>query len=163
MITVNYFVQFLRQAALTFRDATGTFYNDRWKPLFEGLLNVVLSITAVKILSRLGGDELGVVGVIAATVVTNLTICHIIEPYVLYKHAFHISSRKHLFKNYAYVAVFIAALTVTSVLMRRIDNRWLSLLINGSVSLAVSAIVLIITFALDKETRKSLRLKRTGG
>ena len=31
--------------------------------------------------------------------------------------------------------------------------------INGSVSLAVSAVVLIITFALDGEMRKSLRLK----
>lgn len=44
IITVNYFIQFMRQATFLFRDATGTFYYDRWKPLFEGILNVVLSI-----------------------------------------------------------------------------------------------------------------------
>jgi len=36
VITLNYFVQFMRQATELFKDATGTFYYDRWKPLFEG-------------------------------------------------------------------------------------------------------------------------------
>ena len=31
VITLNYFIQFMRQAANLFRDATGTFYYDRWK------------------------------------------------------------------------------------------------------------------------------------
>ena len=38
IITLNYFIQFMRQATMLFRDATGTFYNDRWKPLIEGLI-----------------------------------------------------------------------------------------------------------------------------
>ena len=91
VIVINYFVQFMRQSTLLFRDATGTFYNDRWKPLFEGILNVILSVIFVKLFGLSGGDELGVVGVIVATIITNLTICHIVEPLVLYKHAFETS------------------------------------------------------------------------
>ena len=33
----------MRQSTLLFRDATGTFYNDRFKPLIEGITNAVLS------------------------------------------------------------------------------------------------------------------------
>ena len=63
IITLNYFIQFMRQATLLFRDATGTFYNDRWKPLFEGLLNVALSIGFVFLFSYLFGEDFAVVGV----------------------------------------------------------------------------------------------------
>ena len=70
---VDCFIQFMRQATLLFRDATGTFYNDRWKPLVEGLLNIGLSILFVLIFPQ----DYNVVGVIVATIITNLFICHI--------------------------------------------------------------------------------------
>jgi hypothetical protein len=33
IITVNQFIQYMRNASLLFRNASGTFYNDRWKPI----------------------------------------------------------------------------------------------------------------------------------
>ena len=56
----------MRQATLLFRDATGTFYNDRWKPLIEGVLNIGLSIGFVYLFRFLFGDDFAVVGVIVA-------------------------------------------------------------------------------------------------
>lgn len=159
VITVNYFVQFMRQATLLFRDATGTFYNDRWKPLFEGLLNVILSITLVKILEGVGGDELGVVGVIAATIVTNLTICHIVEPYVLYKYAFQRSVKKHIFLNYIYILVFVIGVLATSALMRTYENSWIELLVNGLISVGISAVVIIVTTLFNKSARHWIKNK----
>ena len=149
----------MRQATLLFRDATGTFYNDRWKPLFEGVLNVVLSILFVKLFSNIGGDELGVVGVIVATIITNLTICHIVEPYVLYKHAFQKSVKKHLLKNYFYIVIFIVALFAMNALMQINSNNWITLLINGAISFGISAISILLTFLLDKNMRKSLKFR----
>ena len=159
IITVNYFVQFMRQATLVFREATGTFYNDRWKPLFEGVLNAILSIAFVRLLSNIGGDELGVVGVIVATIVTNLTICHLVEPYVLYKHAFQKPVGKHLLKNYIYIAVFIIGLFGMNALIQTHENNWIMLLINGSISLGVSAMCILATFIFDKNTRRSLKIR----
>ena len=92
VITLNGFVQFMRHSTLTFRDATGSFYGDRWKPLFEGVVNIVLSILLV--------NWIGVSGVIVATVITNLLICHLVEPYVLYKNAFDLSPNTFYLKNY---------------------------------------------------------------
>lgn len=160
VITVNYFVQFMRRSTLLFRDATGTFYNDRWKPIVEGGLNVILSISLVVCFSHIGGDELAVVGVIVATIITNLSICYLVEPYVLYKHAFQKPVKKHLIKNYSYFFVFVAVLLVMDALMQTMESPWVQMIINGLISIALSLFVLVVTALLDKNIRKSLRLKR---
>ena len=131
VIALNGFVQFMRSSTLTFRDATGTFYHDRWKPLFEGLVNIVLSVFMV--------GKIGVVGVIAATIMTNLLICHIIEPYILYKNAFCLSPIKYYIRNYAYIAVFAISMIVFQWIAVQNDRLFIKLLLNGCISVAVSA------------------------
>ena len=153
VITVNYFVQFMRQSTLLFRDATGTFYNDRWKPLFEGITNVILSVAFVILFTKFFGEAIGIVGVIAATIVTNLIICHIVEPYVLYKYAFCATSKKHLIMNYLYIAAFTIELVVLGLLMRSFGNQWLELFVNGCISMGLAVLLCGVTFASNKEFR----------
>ena len=50
IITINQFTAYLRKASLLFRDASGTFYNDRWKPVAEGITNLVLSLLFVNMI-----------------------------------------------------------------------------------------------------------------
>ena len=146
VITVNGFVQFMRQSVLVFREATGTFYYDRWKPLLEGILNIVLSVLLVQ--------WFGVTGVIVATVITNLLICHIIEPYVLYKHAFNASPRRYYLKNYTMIALFIAALGLLNHVMREYDSNWIELLVNGCISVAISVCVCCVWLLLNRNEFK---------
>ncbi len=165
VITVNYFIQFMRQSTLLFKDATGMFYYDRWKPLIEGVLNIGLSIGFVYLFEYLWGAEFAVVGVIAATVVTNLTICHIVEPYVLYKHALQTSVKPYYIRNYLYIAVFIGLLFALHFSMIQNDNQWLELFSNGGISLAYSLTVSAVVVLINKDFRHYaknflLRLKR---
>lgn len=144
VIAVNGFVQFLRQSTLVFRDATGTFYNDRWKPLFEGITNVVLSILFVK--------RMGVVGVLVATMATNLLICHIVEPYVLYKHAFGVSPIHYYIRNYGMILVFVASVCVMGEIMVSCGSGWETFWINGMISLGISGCVTAATLLIYPET-----------
>jgi hypothetical protein len=154
VITLNYFVQFMRQAVMLFKDATGTFYNDRWKPLVEGIINFVLSILFVVILS----DEYKVVGVIVATIITNLLICHIVEPHVLYKYAFKQSAKKYYIRNYLYIVVFAVALIVLNFCMLNMENRWIQLLLNGCISVAISLVIAVIAILIDKDFRHYVKV-----
>ena len=106
IITLNQFIQFMRHAALLFRDASGAFYYDRWKPVAEGVVNLTLSLIFVKTFPA----DYRVVGVIAATIITNLLICHIVEPYVLFKHVLKESCWGFYVKNYALIALFVSVL-----------------------------------------------------
>ena len=149
VITLNYFIQFMRQSTLLFRDATGTFYNDRWKPIVEGVLNVALSILFVKVFP----EQYSVVGVIVATIITNLFICHIVEPHVLYKYAFKTNTKRYYLLNYLYIAVFTGALVVLHFCMVNIDNQWLELLANGAIAVAIALFVCAVVILLNKDFR----------
>ena len=153
VITINYFIQFMRQAALLFRDATGTFYYDRWKPLCEGIVNVVLSILFVCVFP----DEYKVVGVIVATIITNLFICHSVEPHVLYKYAFHSRVRSYYIRNYIYMGIFIALLIAMHFVMISNENQWVELFANGAISLAFSFILCAIAILGNKEFRQFIK------
>ena len=153
VITVNYFIQYMRQATLLFRDATGTFYYDRWKPLIEGVLNVCLSIGFIYLFKYWFGEDFAVVGVIVATIITNLFICHIVEPYVLFKYEFHSSVKKYYYKNYFYIFIFILSLVVLNFSMRTIDNDWVEFLVNGFIAVAIALFDGIIILCFDNDFR----------
>ncbi|MDE6441128.1 MAG: hypothetical protein K2L12_00055, partial [Clostridia bacterium] len=158
VITVNYFIQFMRQSTLLFRDASGTFYYDRWKPIIESLLNLTLSIGCVYLFRYLWGDDIAVVGVIVATIITNLFICHIIEPYVLFKHALNTSVKKFYLKNYICILLFVAMLVVLSFCMINLDNEWLEFLANGSIAVGIALIPCIFVTIFDKNFRYNIGL-----
>lgn len=143
IVTMNGFVQFMRCSVLAFRDATGTFYYDRWKPLVEGIVNVVLSVLLVK--------WIGVVGVIVATVITNLMICHVIEPYVLFKHAFHASPRRYYLKNYGLILLFWGALILMSHCLRHSESQWFAFVMNGFISVGISLCICLPVLLFNKD------------
>lgn len=145
VITINYFIQFMRQSVLTFRDATGTFYNDRYKPIIEGALNIILSISLVYVC--------GITGVIIATIITNLLICHTVEPYVLFKDGLETSPKKYYFENYIFIAIFMLALTIVHFVHIDIDNNWLSLLVNGIIAVGISVIPVLAMYIYNKDFR----------
>lgn len=149
VITVNYFIQFMRQATLLFRDATGTFYNDRWKPIVEGVLNIGLSILFVKVFP----EQYNVVGVIVATIITNLLICHVVEPHVLFKYAFHTDAKKYYFRNYLYMAIFVGALTALHFCTVELSSRWTSLFANGFIAIALAVPICVVAALLNKDFR----------
>lgn len=147
IISANYFIQFMRKSTILFRDATGTFYYDRFKPIFEGSLNVILSVILVQ--------RIGIVGVIAATIITNLFVCHIVEPYVLYKHCFKISPVKHYIVRYCSLISIFALMSIQDMLMVSMDNYILNIILNGMISLTISLTVCVILVVLNKETRNT--------
>ena len=148
VITFNAFVQFMRRSVTVFRDATGTFYHDRWKPLVEGAINIVLSVLFVQ--------WLGIAGVIIATIITSLLICHIIEPYVLYRHGFDTSPMRYYLTNYGMIGLFFLALRGLDACMVTRESPWVSLLANGCISIGFSAGVCLLILAVSKRERQLL-------
>lgn len=153
VITVNYFIQFMRQATLLFRDATGTFYHDRWKPVAEGVINFILSVIFVKVCQMYVNEEIAVVGVIIATIITNILICHLVEPYVLYKHAFHMPVIRHYIRNYGQILLFLMLLFGLNLCMVSMENKKLEFLINGCMAVCFSIIPIAAVLVKDKNFR----------
>lgn len=148
VITLNYFIQFLRTSTLMFRSSTGTFYYDRWKPLIEGVINIVLSIALVNVV--------GITGVIVATIVTNLLINDIVEPYVVFKHALQRKPKQYYIMNYSYILLF--ALSLFVIQRASIENNSITteFFANGSVAVGISVIPCVFMVITNRDFRTIL-------
>ncbi|MBR1926035.1 MAG: oligosaccharide flippase family protein [Clostridia bacterium] len=155
VITLSSFINYMRQTIWIYRDAMGIFYYNRWQPIIEVVVNIVLSIAFVYLL--------GITGVIIATILSNIFICHIIEPYVLYKHGFKHENNnfmknclKYYIINYSLIGVFLCCMVVLHFCLQDMGNDWITLLVNGCIAVALALIPLIILFIVSKTYRQNV-------
>ena len=153
VITLNYFIQYMRNASMLFKDASGSFYYDRWKPIVESVVNLALSLFLVNTIP----EVYRVTGVIISTIITNLLICHIVEPYVLFRHFFDESPQQYYLRNYAYIALFTLCLIFMNRLIRPCKSDIAGFFINGFISVGLSLAALVFVFAIDKEFRREVK------
>lgn len=147
ILSLSFFIQFMRQSVLTFRDATGQFYKDRWKPIVEGAMNLVLSVALALMFRERFGGVYGIAGVLLATVITNLAVCHIVEPLVLFKYSFNSGAGKHIIKSYAYIGLFTVSLLFLDRLTVSMENNFMALFVNGAISVMVALPVIAVGVA----------------
>lgn len=92
LIALNFYVSGMRQSVLTFRDAYGLYWYDRYKPIAESVINLAVSI--------LLAIPFGVAGILAGTFVSTMTTCFWIEPLVLFRYGIHTPVKRY-FQEYA--------------------------------------------------------------
>ena len=115
----------------------------------------------IGVFSVLFVDQFGAAGVVVATIATNLLLCHIVEPYVLYKHAFGMSPMPYYRKNYFWILLFTGAMFALNGLMVSVENHWLQLLANGFISVGVALVVsTCVVFLYKRECRMLWQMLR---
>ena len=98
LMVVRLYVNGMRYSLTTFKSAAGIYYPDRYKPLLESAINLIVSVVLAKKCGLAGV----VIGTIACMVLADLTI----EPHVVYKYIFHKRSMDY-YKKYLLFACAI--------------------------------------------------------
>lgn len=101
LIVINFFIAGMRQCNLAYSGTLGLFWNDRYKPLFESIINLVVSIILLK--------KIGIMGVLLGTLISTLTTSFWIEPYILYKHGFAEKTQVYFLSYFKYVCITLTA------------------------------------------------------
>lgn len=91
IICLNFYLTGMRQAVVTFKNAFGIYWQDRYKPIAEAAINFIVSIVLVQ--------KMGIAGVLIGTIVSTILADFFVEPYILYKYGFQ-SSVAEYFKKY---------------------------------------------------------------
>lgn len=117
LISLCFFMQGIRYMTCVFKECKGLFYEDRFKPLFESIINLVVSIVLA--------HYIGLAGVIIGTMASSL-LCIIVEPYVLNKHYFKKSTPKYLVKLLYYFVLTVLTGVATYIIIGLIKdvNIW---------------------------------------
>lgn len=81
VISVNFYLQNLRQSLITYTSSYGLFWYARWKPIFEAIVNFGFSFWLVRT------TDLGVTAVLLGTIISNLSVNVLWESYIVVKYA----------------------------------------------------------------------------
>lgn len=100
LMVLNFFLTGMRKTVLTFRDAMGLFWHDRYKAFIEAVLNLLISLLLVK--------RIGIAGVFLGTIISTVITCFWIEPYILFRYGLKEKIRRY-FKYYGYYFVLTVA------------------------------------------------------
>lgn len=144
IIVINFYLTGMRKAVLTFREASGLFYKDRWKSIIEAVINLVASIIlAIKF---------GTFGVFLGTFISSVTTCIWIEPLVLYKYGFSKKLRSYFIIYFKYLLITLLCATGTYYLCSFIHfGKFISLILKGILCLIIPNMVIYLLFRKSKE------------
>lgn len=105
IIVTEFYISQMRQTNLLFREAMGLFWNDRYKAVAESIINLVVSLLLVK--------PFGVAGIIGGTIISSLSTCVWVEPYIFMKYGIREDWGRKL---KAYFAEYLKRVCVMAVL-----------------------------------------------
>ena len=153
VLVLNFYLYGMRRPVLTFRDATGAFWNDRFKPIFESIINLVASILLAK--------PFGIAGIFLGTLVSTVTTSLWVEPIVLYHNVFYAHMRKYFARFFSYTAVGLVICVITTWLCSHVGYSLISILPRALICLTVPNLLLLVVFYRTKEFQYFRRLGKT--
>lgn len=144
ILVINFYITIMRQSVLTFREAAGLFYKDRYKALLEAFINIIASIILV--------TKFGAFGVFLGTFISSITTCLWVEPYILYKFGFH-QKVSNYFKIYLKQIVLTFIITIiTYIFCSFINiNIYLSFFIKCLICLILPNLILYVIYKDSEE------------
>lgn len=99
-IVLNFYATGMRQATLTFKNAFGLFWNDRYKAIVEAAVNLIASIILAQ--------RMGIAGIFVGTLISTIAIDFWVEPVVLFRHGFHRSTAPYFIRYIFYTILTFA-------------------------------------------------------
>lgn len=140
IIVINFAITITRKSAMSFIDAYGLAWHQRYKPIVEAVLNLFFSVTFVTFF------KMGVEGVLLGTIISSLLVSCWYEPYVLFKYGFKQSFGSFAIpalKNMAFLSAgFILAVGISFFF--EYSHSFLSLLILFSLTTLFSIILYLL-------------------
>lgn len=105
IICLNFYIVGIRKIPLVFKESMGLLWQDRFKPILESLINLVISI--------IGVHYLGTIGVFLGTFISMITTSLWVEPYVLFKYGLKMSWKEFWFTNAKYFSFSLFLVVAT--------------------------------------------------
>lgn len=149
VISITYFIQFMRQSASVFKDSFGLFYKDRYIALLAAIANAGLSIWFAFVF--------GIYGVLIATIIVDILMYHVVEPFVLFKYGLDSPPYKYYLINYSLIGFFVGEVLLFNLIHLNIDNVYLHFLASGCLSVAINIIPVIIVVLINPKLREKIK------
>lgn len=130
-ILIDYYFKGERVVLSNFKTAAGVFEQDKYLPLVQGAVNLIISVVLV--------IKIGLIGVYIGTIVSGL-LANLIRPVIIYRVCFERKAAGYFYDAVKYAAVIVLA-AACCVMCGNIFMKEISLL-----SFAVMAVIITLVF-----------------
>lgn len=151
-LCVNFYFSGMRKTFNLFKEAAGIFYEDRYVPILEIIVNIVASIILL--------HYFDITGVIIGTTLSSLVLFLYSYPKFVNKPLFGQKYTSYLKEQFKYLALYLATFTLCVVIMRSISfaNIWMNILVGFIIAIFVPNIIYLITFCKTDEFKYYISL-----
>lgn len=111
----SFYLMYMRKAVLMFRDACGLYWNDRYKPLAESVINLAVSIYLT--------IHYGVIGVVLGGIISTLLTCFWVEPYVLFNNGIDIKLKDYFIDYFKFTVVTLLSALSSKFVYSSLFNK----------------------------------------
>ncbi|MDM5222796.1 hypothetical protein QUF86_19000 [Peribacillus sp. NJ11] len=158
ILLINFYITGMRSSIFTFKSKAGIFVKDKYFPLVEAAINLVISIILVK--------TIGLAGIFLGTTISTLSTVFWNVPRLVYKDVFHVSLILYFTKYLYYFGITLITCVITTYFSNLIEGENIfSLIKKGFICLTIPNLIYLIIFYKSKEVTyiKSILLNITSG
>lgn len=140
VLMINLYFKLMRGSVEQFQSASGLFYQDRYAPVFEAIINLIMSIILVKII--------GLPGVFIGTLISNFSVIFWTKPYIIYKYIFNKSVIVYFKMYFSYIFILLIPLFFTNIIISKIKFNYTiySFIINCLINIIFINIIFMLIF-----------------
>lgn len=139
IISLNFVFQSLRQSIVNYTNAYGLYWYARWKPIFESLVNLVVSWTLVKY------TDLGISGVLIGTITSNLVVNVFWESWIVLRYGLKTNISRFLRLYLSYILSSAIVIFVTVYVVETFSGQHF---INGVIIAIIAEVIAFAIFVL---------------
>lgn len=145
VFVIYFYARKVGDIGYTYKQAAGLWKHDRWRPIVESVVNLILNLLFVK--------WWGVVGALLSSIFSLIIITFGWGTRVLFKYYFKRSAKEYLFNHLYYLIVTIVgcAITYRICLFVDLENEWYNLFVKLLFCIIFPAIYFIAAYFWKKE------------
>ena len=111
----SFYLTYMRKAVGMFKDAAGLYWNDRYKPVAEAIINLTASVYLT--------IHHGVIGVVLGGIISTLLTCFWVEPYILFNNGINVKLKDYFidyfkFTVVAFISAFVSKFLYSSLFVK---------------------------------------------
>lgn len=147
-IVISFYIQTNMRAIDMFRSATGLFYNDRYVPIAQCLINIVISVLFV--------NKIGVAGIFIGTAVAMLSTVFWVQPVLVFKKIFELPVRLYFVRYFAYTFVWLVAAFLTHIVINLLSLDGIINLLWTGLCVCIIPNLVFLLFTIKTEELKGV-------
>lgn len=146
-LVFNFFQKMMRNAYIVFKEAAGIYHEDRFVPIVESVINIIVSVMLV--------NWIGLPGVFIGTIISGLALWCYSYPKYVYRGLFRRSYWQYARETAGYILLFVVVAGMSYLVANAItfDSIWMQMIYCVLVTAVVPNVLIILGFARTENFR----------